>query len=137
PRLGVAWNVTGDARNVVKAYWGIFAHPSLLALPRVVNTRANSQNTFVNEQIGCWVLANPNDPNDPCGGVAGPTPIDFDGDGVINPRAFVFSTGGPGGSVFAHDGHLDPTNVVETSVSYERQFTDRTAAGLTLVQRKT
>jgi len=131
PRLGVAWNATGDAKNVFKAYWGIFAHPSLLALPRVVNTRANFQNTFLNEEIACWVVPDPNCPG------RGPFPLDFDGDMVIDPRLLVFSAGGPGGTIFAHDGRLDPTNVVETALTYERQMSERTAVSLTLVDRKT
>ncbi len=33
PRLGVAWDITGDAKNLVKASWGRFMHPSSTALP--------------------------------------------------------------------------------------------------------
>jgi len=33
PRLGLAWDLTGDARNVVRASWGRFLHPSALTLP--------------------------------------------------------------------------------------------------------
>jgi len=33
PRLGLAWDATGDARNVVKASWGRFMHPSSTGLP--------------------------------------------------------------------------------------------------------
>jgi len=136
PRVGVSWNMTGDARNVVKAYGGVFAHPSLLALPRAVNTRANATAYFLNEEIGCWVLADPTDPTNPCPG-AGPFPIDFNGDNTIDPHTFAFALGGPGGTRFAHDGHLQPTNVVEYSLAYERQFSSRTSAGVTLVTRKT
>lgn len=136
PRVGVAWDTTGDAKNVLKAYGGIFAHPSLLALPRVLNTRANLLNLSVNEEIACWAFADPSDPNSPCPGF-GPFPIDTNGDAVIDSRAFFASFGGPGGSVVARDGHLDATNVLEYSLAYERQFTNRTFAGLTLVHRRT
>src|SRR5207247_757283 len=47
------------------------------------------------------------------------------------------SFGGPGGSHFAHHGHLNMTNVVEFSTTYERQLDAVSAAGLTLVRRKT
>ena len=33
PRLGVAWDLTGDASNVLRASWGRFLHPSTLSLP--------------------------------------------------------------------------------------------------------
>ncbi|MBI4915887.1 MAG: TonB-dependent receptor [Acidobacteria bacterium] len=33
PRLGLAWDVTGDAKNLVKASWGRFMHPSATTLP--------------------------------------------------------------------------------------------------------
>jgi len=33
PRLGVAWDLTGDATTVVRASWGRFMHPNMLTLP--------------------------------------------------------------------------------------------------------
>jgi outer membrane receptor protein involved in Fe transport len=33
PRVGVAWDVVGNARSVLKASWGRFMHPSALTLP--------------------------------------------------------------------------------------------------------
>jgi len=33
PRLGAAWDVTGDAKNVLRASWGRFLHPNALTLP--------------------------------------------------------------------------------------------------------
>ncbi len=33
PRVGVAWDVTNDAKNVVRANYGTFMHPSALTLP--------------------------------------------------------------------------------------------------------
>ena len=127
PRIGVSWDVTGDAKNVLKVYGGRFADPSLLALPTVVNSRANLTNIFVNETIGGWL-----DQKNPA-----PVPADVNGDGTIEDRAFYFPSGGPGGEEFAHGGHLKMTNVVEYSASYERQLSPVSAVGLTLVRRKT
>ncbi len=33
PRLGIAWDVTNDAKNVISASWARFMHPSALTLP--------------------------------------------------------------------------------------------------------
>ena len=33
PRLGVAWDITGDAKNVLRGNFGRFMHPSALVLP--------------------------------------------------------------------------------------------------------
>ncbi|MBI3449418.1 MAG: TonB-dependent receptor [Acidobacteria bacterium] len=125
PRTGIAWNVTGDARNVIKIFGGVFAHPSLLALPRVVNTRANTTNVYVNEEIAGYLTG------------AGPVPVDLDGNGVVDPHAFFGTFGGPSGEKFAHDGNLNPTNVIEYSVAYERQISSQTFAAVTLVSRET
>jgi hypothetical protein len=38
PRLGVAWDITGDAKNIVRANWGRFLHPNMLQLPYSVRT---------------------------------------------------------------------------------------------------
>ena len=33
PRLGVAWDMTGDAKNILRGNWGRFLHPNTLTLP--------------------------------------------------------------------------------------------------------
>ncbi|MBP2649145.1 MAG: hypothetical protein H6Q77_2769, partial [Gemmatimonadetes bacterium] len=38
PRLGAAWDLTGDATNVLRASWGRFLHPDALTLPWRVRT---------------------------------------------------------------------------------------------------
>ena len=115
PRAGIAWDITGDAKNVVKAFGGRYGDSSLLALPRVVNSRANATDELVNENLFG----------------------DVNGDGTIEERAFFASFGGPGGSVFAHDGHLNATSVVEYQTSYERRLTAESAIGVTFVRRRT
>lgn len=115
PRAGIAWDITGDAKNVWKVFGGRFGDASLLALPRVVNSRANLTDEFVNENLFG----------------------DINGDGTIEERAFFASFGGPGGSVFAHDGHLNATSVVEYQTSYERRINADSAIGVTFVRRRT
>ena len=125
PRVGASWDITGDAHNVVKGFYGTYADPALLAPVRFLNSRANSQDLFINETIAGYLIG------------AGPTPVDFNGDNVIEQRAFFTSFGGPGGTKFAHGGNLDPTTVREYQLAYERSLNDVSAISLTLASRKT
>ncbi len=115
PRAGIAWDITGDAKNVVKAYGGRYSDTSLVSLPTVVNSRANATDVYANETMFG----------------------DLNGDGTIEERAFWYTFGGPGGSAFANGGKLDSTSVVEYQLSYERQLGASSAAGITAVRRKT
>ncbi len=36
PRLGFAWDLVGDAKNIVRGSWGRFLHPNMLTLPYAV-----------------------------------------------------------------------------------------------------
>ena len=36
PRLGFAWDLTGNAKNVIRGSWGRFMHPNALTLPTEV-----------------------------------------------------------------------------------------------------
>ena len=38
PRLGAAWDITGDAKNIVRANWGQFMSPNALTLPNFART---------------------------------------------------------------------------------------------------
>jgi hypothetical protein len=116
PRAGIAWDITGDARNVWKVFGGRFGDASMLAVPSVVNSRASATDTYLNEII---------------------LGQDFNGDGTIEDHAFFGTFGGPGGSIFAHDGHLNATSVVEYQTSYERRINAASAVGITIVRRKT
>jgi len=40
PRLGLAWDLTGNAKNVLRGSWGRFMHPNALTLPSYVGTLA-------------------------------------------------------------------------------------------------
>ena len=42
PRFGLAWDITGDAKNVVKASWGRYMHPSSTALPYFAGVHLSS-----------------------------------------------------------------------------------------------
>ena len=38
PRVGAAWDITGDAKNIVRANWGYFMSPNALTLPNFART---------------------------------------------------------------------------------------------------
>ncbi len=38
PRIGAAWDITGDAKNIVRANWGYFMSPNALTLPSFART---------------------------------------------------------------------------------------------------
>jgi hypothetical protein len=38
PRIGAAWDLTGDAKNVLRGSWGRYLHPGTLALPHFAST---------------------------------------------------------------------------------------------------
>ncbi len=40
PRIAAAWDITGDAKNVVRANWGQYMHPNSTTLPSFVNSNA-------------------------------------------------------------------------------------------------
>ena len=115
PRGGIAWDITGDAKNVWKVFGGRYGDASLLALPQIVNTHAAITEELVNENIFG----------------------DLNGDGTVEARAPFAVFGGPGGSVFAHNGNLNATSVVEYQTSYERRINADSAIGVTFVRRKT
>ena len=123
PRAGISWDISGDARAVVKLTASRFGAPALLALPRVAGVRVNATDLFVNETIGGYFEG------------SGPTPVDLNGDGTIEARAFAGRFGGPGGEIFAHHGHLDETRIDEVAASFESRLSAGSSAGLTLVER--
>lgn len=125
PRVGAAYDFRGDGKTVLKGSYSVFAHPSILSVPSIVNSRVNGTDDYINETIVGLFIGAP-DPE-----------FDFNGDGTIEERAYWRTLGGPGGSVIARGGKLDATNVKEYSLALERSLSPTTDASLTLVRRNT
>ena len=46
PRLGIAWDVLNDAKNLVKASWGRFMHPSALSVPSYAQNNLSTSTRY-------------------------------------------------------------------------------------------
>jgi hypothetical protein len=47
PRVGAAWDVTGDAKNIIRANWGYFMSPNALTLPSFARTGSAPSNAWL------------------------------------------------------------------------------------------
>lgn len=138
PRVGLAWDVTNDAKNVVRANWGRFMNPASLSLPEVL--RSGNEPTFnwmscmafggflgIDGPESCFAMTSifgwgyrPDDPDgmDPWGWMLPPSNI-F---GVDQTQV---------------DPGLDPAYADTWSLSYEREIGPRTSVELSYVDKET
>jgi hypothetical protein len=131
PRVGVAWDVTGNARNVVRASWGRFMHPSATTLPDYTDPG------FVEAWLSCSTFAT----TDPalCQGLAASAgwgweidPESFDSAGwLLLPSNILGAEGN-----FVDPG-VSPPFADEFIISYERALWDRTSIEFTYVDKET
>ncbi len=124
PRLGVAWDVTGDAVNVVKASASRFGMASTLITLQYMNSQSMVINYYWNETIAGYFFG------------LGPTPVDINGDGTISARLYTNSSGGTAFQSFVEGGEVKIPHVDELSVSYERRLGAQSALGVTYVRRR-
>jgi hypothetical protein len=138
PRLGLAWDLAGDARTVLRASYGKFMHPSSLALPLYARLTVAPTTRY----LACSRAVD--------AGVTDPAQIAGDC------QAFAAARGGaviqdplhrdPYGFAFYDtlstspnqvDPHLRPAVAEETSVGLQRQLGRRTSIELTYVAKTT
>lgn len=125
PRIGIAWDVGGSARDVLKGTWSRFGYSSTLEVVHQGNQNMGAIDYYANETVGGYFIG------------AGPVPFDLDGDGIIEERAFLGSAGGPTGVVYANGGRLESPRTDEWSLSYDRQLGSSVVLGGTYVRRRT
>ena len=138
PRFGVAWDIDGDSKTVVRGNWGRFMHPNALTLPSFA--RVNSLPTV--RWISCSAFraslgANCRDAypgEQTVGGLTFPNwiadPVGFD------PNGWFFNTtfsSAPSTIVPA----LEPTYADQWQVGLERQLARRTSVALTYIDKET
>jgi hypothetical protein len=138
PRIGVAWDITKDAKNVVRGNWGRFMNPASLTLPSIL--RAGNEPSY--EWSSCMTVG-------PFLGITDPTQCEF----VVGLFGFPYRADDPDGmdpfGWFLLPGSI--TGVGETlvqpdlrasysdtlSLSYEREVGNRASVELTYVNKKT
>lgn len=137
PRLGFAWDVSGDAKNIVKGSWGRFMHPSALTLP--TNARVNS--LPFDEYLSCGYFLGLTSPADCQAFVASRAsrhyqwsagPDNFDPAGWILTPANILSSQ-PSQIVSG----LKPTYADEWNLGFEREIANRTSVAVTYIKKET
>lgn len=138
PRLGVAWDISGDAKNVARASWGRFMSPSALTLPNILRAR--------NEPLARWSSCSTVGPflgvasREECAGLAASLGWGFRTDDPDNlePWGWLLppsQVSGLGGTQVQED--LESSYADTLSLSFEREVGRRASVELSLVDKAT
>ena len=138
PRVGFAWDITNDAKNVIRGNWGRFMNPASLTLPTIL--RAGNEPTY--SWSSCTTVG-------PLLGITDPTQCEFitglfgfpyradDPDGMDPFGWFLLpgSVTGVGETLVQPDLRASYSDTM--SLSYEREVGQRASVELTYVDKKT
>jgi len=132
PRVGVAWDLTGDAKNIIRANWGYFMSPNALSLPDFARTGIAPANLWLSCSFNGF-------PADACQGFAaflggewGMDPEGWDPNGWILVPANMF--GGEPDQILPN---LRAMYTETYSLAFEREIGRRAAVTLTYVDKTT
>jgi hypothetical protein len=134
PRIGVAWDLTGNAKNVLRGSWGRYLHPSALALPEFASTLPSPWFFW----YSCTVFMETASAEE-CAAVAADLGWDYrtDREGW-DPFGWVLD---PEERYYTEPGVIDPnlraTYADELILAYEREVGTRSSIELTYVDKKT
>jgi hypothetical protein len=138
PRIGIAWDLTNDAKNVVRGNWGRFMDPASLSLPFVL--RSGNEPTSLWSSCTTWgFLIGVSDPSQ-CEFMTGLfgfqyRPDDPDGMDPFGWYLLPWNVSGVGESLVQQD--LRPTYADTLSLSYEREIGRRASVELSFIDKKT
>ena len=139
PRLGFAWDITGDAKNVVRANWGRFMDPSNLTLPYILRAGREPTATWYScSTLGSqlWGVTTPEECAMWSGifgwGYRGDDPDNMDPLGWFLPP---FAVSGLGDTLYQDD--LRAAYADTLSLSYEREVGRRASVEFAYVDKKT
>ncbi len=141
PRLGFAWDITGDATNIVRGNWGRFMHPANSSVPSFLSTAAGGRYYYASctygmfrRGVGDMYLS-----AEECQNLADELhwewiedPDGWDPAGWAGPF-FTQAAGAP----TEVDPNLQPTYADEFALSYERALWNRSSIEFSYVNKKT
>ncbi len=134
PRLGFAWDVTNDAKNIVRGSWARFMHPSALTLPSLAASHASS----TDQVYSCtYFMLRRNLPT--CDAVADyygwdhtffTDPVGWDPAGWVLAAQL-------GSSPSQIESNLKPTYADEWQIGFDREIANRTSLSVSYVEKNT
>jgi hypothetical protein len=134
PRIGIAWDITNDSKNLVRASWGQFMHPNALTLPNFARTGLSTSSFY----YSCSVVGEVSSPEE-CQDLAAflgwdyrTDPVGFDPNGWFLDPDLVFGSA-PNQII----DNLKPTYAEELILGYEREIFNRTSVEFSYVDKKT
>jgi hypothetical protein len=138
PRVGFAWDLTGDARNLVRGSWGRFMHPANLSVPFFLDTERPPGWRYGSCSVW-WgiILGLPTSTAEECQAFAQAIDREYrtDPDGW-DPAGWIFwQSVAPG--VTEIDPNIRTTYADEWLLSYERALWDRSSVEISYVNKKT
>ncbi|HVN30718.1 MAG TPA: TonB-dependent receptor [Thermoanaerobaculaceae bacterium] len=134
PRLGFAWDLTNDAKTIVRGSWARFMHASALTLPNLAASRASTTyyRLSCSYYMGRYGLSSCNDVAD-LFGVAPDIvtdPVGWDPNGWL-----LYTTFGSSPSQIASN--LRPTYADEWQIGFDREIFHRSSISIFYVDKKT
>lgn len=145
PRLGVAWDVTGDGKTYLRGSWGRFMHPASTRLPSINAFDASSQPRVIAWSCNYLRVVTFGAPGASCQEIAEAAQQSFGFEGSIvqeplglDPEGYVVqSIIGATGEGILIDPDLDATYADTLVLSAEREIFRRTSVELTWVDKQT
>ncbi len=133
PRLGAAWDITGDAKNILRANWGQFMSPSALTLPDFARTGTATSRLWFSCSL-FWGL-----PAEQCEQFATAIGARWSMDPAgWDPGGWVFVPGNEFGSLPSQiDPDLKAMYTETLSLAYEREVGRRASVTITYVDKTT
>lgn len=134
PRLGVAWDLTGDATTLLRASWGRFMHPNMLALPSGVRDLVEPTSIWYSCS-GLPAVGSPEECRDFATGMGWGWRLDHEG---WDPLGWVLSPD----DVYASepnraDPGLEATSSDQLVLAFEREVGRQSSVELTFVDKRT
>ncbi len=137
PRLGVAWDITGDAKNVVRGSWGRFMHPSATTLPSFAKATQETSRRFYSCSyiMPAFFGVSP----ETCADVAAANGYthQFDREGWDPYGWFLFPSQVYGSAPNQVVDGLSPTYADELILAYERELWDQSSIEFSYVDKST